>query len=444
MALFRQGKASEAFDCFKEAIRLCPTSAVYHANRAAAALKLGRADIAAEDANHAAERDPGYLRAHLRTGRARLGLGEPQAAEQSFKRALELDANCAAARKGLEEAAQLAAQQARQAEEQEAEARRGARPGLARAPVSEEEAVSQLHSAERMLAANPRLEAARCAHVEALLLCQRYADAQAGCEGLLEGSIDRLYLEAEAAWRQGSLAAAAAKLEGALEAAGSGGSEKCSRLLAYVQELAALDEAAAASLEEGRPQACIDACASLLARLEPAGCVGLACAALRSRAEAQAARRAWDAAVADLDTALALDAGHIACLQLRAEVHRQAGAYTASFLDLQRLKKAAPGHPGLADLLEQAAKLCLSEGQEGRACGDAAAARAGSGAADAALRTLCIPATASSAQARQAYLKLAAKWHPDKWSGGSEQEQREAEERFKEVQQAYELLTAAA
>ena len=129
MELFAAGQHSAAFDCFTEAIRLCPTSPVYHCNRAAAALKLGQPGIAAEDAAQAAQRDPGYLRAYLRLGRARLQLQQPAEAQAAFQKAVELDAACAAARKGLVEAAAMVRRQQQQAEEEAAAARAGSRPG---------------------------------------------------------------------------------------------------------------------------------------------------------------------------------------------------------------------------------------------------------------------------------------------------------------------------
>lgn len=284
--------------------------------------------------------------------------------------------------------------------------------------------------------------------MEALLLCQRYTDAEAACASLLEGSADRLYLQAEAAWRQGDLPAAAEALRQALRAAGpTGGSAKCSSLLAHVRELLGLQEEAVAALEEGAPQRCLDACADLLAKVHPRACTGLACATLHRRAEAQAARQAWPAAVAELDAALALDAGHAACLWLRAEAHKQAGSYTACFLDLRRLKKVAPGTPGLLAALEEVARLGLGGGgargsSTGAGGGGGTAARAGGdGAAEEALRVLGLPGSATTAQARRAYLQLAAKWHPDKWAAaGSEEEQRAAGDRFKHVQRAWELL----
>ena len=158
MQLFSSGQHSAAFDCFTQAIRLCPTSPVYHCNRAATALKLGRPGIAAGDAAAAAQRDPGYLRAHLRLGRAHLQLQQPAEAEAAFRRALELDAACAAASKGLAEAAAMAQRQRQQADEEAAAARAGSRPGLTREAVPEEDAVAQLYAAEQMLAAQPKLQ----------------------------------------------------------------------------------------------------------------------------------------------------------------------------------------------------------------------------------------------------------------------------------------------
>lgn len=251
------------------------------------------------------------------------------------------------------------------------------------------------------------------------------------------------------AWRQGRLQAAAGKLQQALQvAASSSGRRKCSSLLEHVRSLLGLWEEAEAALEEGRLQACVDACTALLRRLEAhTACVGLACAALHRRAEAGMARQDWAAAIADLDSSLALDAGHAPSLLLRSEAHKQAGNCTACFLDLQRLKKAAPGTPGLFALLQEAARLGLSSGGRGESGGGSAAAGAaargaGGSAVQGALRALDLPAGATSVQARKAYRKLAARWHPDKWAAASGEEQAAAGERFKEIQAAYELLVA--
>ena len=71
VASFRARDWSAAFDHHTEAIRLEPRRAVYHANRAAAALKLGRHRCALDDADAAVERDPTHVQALSRAGRRR-------------------------------------------------------------------------------------------------------------------------------------------------------------------------------------------------------------------------------------------------------------------------------------------------------------------------------------------------------------------------------------
>lgn len=48
--MYAKKQYGAAFDLWTTAIKLCPRRAVYHCNRAAAALKLGQYAIAAEDA----------------------------------------------------------------------------------------------------------------------------------------------------------------------------------------------------------------------------------------------------------------------------------------------------------------------------------------------------------------------------------------------------------
>lgn len=48
---------------------------------------------------------------------------------------------------------------------------------------------------------------------------------------------------------------------------------------------------------------------------------------------------------------------------------------------------------------------------------------------------------ASADDIKKAYRKLAVKWHPDKWSNASEAEKKTAEEKFKELAEAYDVLS---
>ena len=50
---------------------------------------------------------------------------------------------------------------------------------------------------------------------------------------------------------------------------------------------------------------------------------------------------------------------------------------------------------------------------------------------------------ASEDEIKKAFRKLSVKYHPDKWANKSEKEQKEAEEKFKEVNAAYQILSDA-
>lgn len=85
--------------------------------------------------------------------------------------------------------------------------------------------------------------------MQALILCQRYTDAHSACESLLPG-VDKLYLQAQAGWRAGSLKDALAALQAALALMQD--SPKCSQLMDLVAGIMQHDDAAAAALEQGK------------------------------------------------------------------------------------------------------------------------------------------------------------------------------------------------
>lgn len=48
---------------------------------------------------------------------------------------------------------------------------------------------------------------------------------------------------------------------------------------------------------------------------------------------------------------------------------------------------------------------------------------------------------ASDDDIKKAFRKMSIKWHPDKWANASENEKKEAEEKFKEINEAYQVLS---
>lgn len=60
-----------------------------------------------------------------------------------------------------------------------------------------------------------------------------------------------------------------------------------------------------------------------------------------------------------------------------------------------------------------------------------------------AYRTLGIPETATDDQVRQAYRRLALRYHPDRTASLSHQEQKEAERKFREATEARDIIARA-
>ena len=54
---------------------------------------------------------------------------------------------------------------------------------------------------------------------------------------------------------------------------------------------------------------------------------------------------------------------------------------------------------------------------------------------------LGVEKNASTDDIKSAFKKLALKWHPDRWVSGTEEVKKNAEEKFKEASEAYEVLS---
>lgn len=393
------------------------------------------------------QREPKYLKALDRAGKAFLSLDQPERALEYYKRYVDLDSTCSKALEGIRQSELLLEEQASRKKREQQAANAASRPPLPRysIPFLDECALALL-SAEEMLRCNPRLEAAKAARIEALILCGRYQDALTGTEQLLQGA-EKLYLQAECTWRMGNLTQAQEYISKAINICPE--STKCINLLHFLKELTQKLAWAEELFEQEELNASIEAYSKILNSIDPRPCTGLYYKILKYRARCFAAKRVWLDALQDLNKALDSDPHDAGCLQLRAEVYRSCGRYTESFLDFQLVHKVAPDTPDIAELVENAARLCLAAPNQYTNTFDSEndgktapldVASMGSKEVEA-LQILGLKgATATLVSIRQAYLKLAAQYHPDKLSTASQEERKIAEDKFKEIKEAYELL----
>ncbi|XP_064466243.1 dnaJ homolog subfamily C member 7-like isoform X5 [Ornithodoros turicata] len=89
--LYKQKKYEEALRLYTEAIGLSPESAAYYANRAACYMMTSSYRPALEDSQKAVRLDPNFVKGHLREAKCHVALGDPSAATRSIQRVKELD-----------------------------------------------------------------------------------------------------------------------------------------------------------------------------------------------------------------------------------------------------------------------------------------------------------------------------------------------------------------
>ncbi|XP_041373976.1 dnaJ homolog subfamily C member 7-like [Gigantopelta aegis] len=94
----------QALVCYNNAINLCPTCAAYYGNRAATYIMLNRFREALEDAQQSVRLDSGFVKGYLREGKCHLALGNSMAAIRSYEQALDLEPNNSVAKNELKAA----------------------------------------------------------------------------------------------------------------------------------------------------------------------------------------------------------------------------------------------------------------------------------------------------------------------------------------------------
>uniref|UniRef100_A0A4W3HQL7 DnaJ homolog subfamily C member 7 n=1 Tax=Callorhinchus milii TaxID=7868 RepID=A0A4W3HQL7_CALMI len=85
-AFYAKKDYNEAYNYYTKAIDMCPKSASYYGNRAATLMMLCRFREALEDAQQAVRLDDTFMRGHLREGKCHLSLGNAMAAGRCFQR----------------------------------------------------------------------------------------------------------------------------------------------------------------------------------------------------------------------------------------------------------------------------------------------------------------------------------------------------------------------
>ncbi|XP_013779435.1 dnaJ homolog subfamily C member 7-like isoform X2 [Limulus polyphemus] len=87
---YKDKKYREALSMYKSAIELCPNSSAYHGNKASCLMMLGQYEKALEDVYQALQLDKHYAKGYLQEVRCHIALGDVSSASSSLQRIQEL------------------------------------------------------------------------------------------------------------------------------------------------------------------------------------------------------------------------------------------------------------------------------------------------------------------------------------------------------------------
>ncbi|KAL4217288.1 DnaJ subfamily C member 7 [Mactra antiquata] len=88
---YKNKNYTEAISCYTQAINLCPTCAAYYGNRSACYMMLNKYNEALADARQAIKLDDKFVKGYIREGNCLIELGDPQAAKRSYTTVLEME-----------------------------------------------------------------------------------------------------------------------------------------------------------------------------------------------------------------------------------------------------------------------------------------------------------------------------------------------------------------
>lgn len=91
--LYKTAKYRESIELYSKAIELCPKNASYYGNRAAAYLMINKFKECIDDSKTAIDIDPKFIKGYLREGKSHLFLGDYKSALRSFHKIKELEPN---------------------------------------------------------------------------------------------------------------------------------------------------------------------------------------------------------------------------------------------------------------------------------------------------------------------------------------------------------------
>ena len=407
-ALYTKKDYRNSIPMYTQAIALNPTMAALYGNRAAAHLMMGSYPKVLDDCSAAIKLDETFVKAYYRSAKANLLMGNTTGAIAMFRECLLRDAD----------------NKSYHAEKNQAElvVERVAR---LEGHLQKRKFKEALSVAESTLKLCPAAKHIKLMHVQALNGVGRQSEAFSICSRLLRDAptdAGLLALRAKCLYLQGNFEQASNHVRHALRS--DPDNKEFVKLFKLIKKLEAKKAEGNKHFKFARWQEAIDSYTECL-EIDPEN--GSFNAKLYcNRGTCYAKMRKHAEAVDDCTRALELDAEYAKALMRRAASLQALG-------ELENLENAVRDLTKAMELSEDSKELQKS-------------LREAKGMLKNAKRKdfykiLGCARDAREPDIKKAYRKAALKWHPDRWVSKTEREQKVAETNFKQVSEAYEVLS---
>ncbi|KAK7112781.1 dnaJ homolog subfamily C member 7-like [Littorina saxatilis] len=401
---YKQHKYKEALDCYTQAINLCPTCASYHGNRAATYMMMKKYKEALRDAQEALQIDNTFVKGYIREGKCHLMLGNAMAALKSYNHALELDPDNATAKSELKTVKSL--------QEMEAKVEMNFARGDHR---------TAMFCLDRCLDHSPACTRFKVLKAEALSFLGRQQDAQELANDVLQRdgmNADALYVRGLSLYYQDNTEKAFQHFQQVLRLAPD--HSKAREALKRAKQLTQQKEAGNSAFRAGRLQEAYDLYTKALDI--DAHNISTNSKLYCNRATVSSKLNKLEDAIADCSKALELDDGYIKAYLRRAKCYSETEQYEDSVRDYEKVFKLQKTREHKQLLHE--AKIALKRSKRKDY-----------------YKILGVKKGASEDEIKKAYKKRALIHHPDRHAHATKEEQKEEEKKFKELGEAYSVLS---
>ncbi|KAF6724967.1 DnaJ-like protein subfamily C member 7 [Oryzias melastigma] len=403
-AYYSKKDYSAAFNYYTKAIDASPKNASYYGNRAATLMMLCRFREALEDSQQAVRLDDGFMKGHLREGKCHLSLGNAMAAARCFQRVLELEPSNKEAQQEKKNATTLLEYER-----------------MADFSFEKRDFRKVVYCMDRAIALAPTCQRFKILKAECLALLGRYPEAQSVASDILRmdaTNADALYVRGLCLYYEDCIDKAVQFFVQALRMAPD--HEKARLACRNAKALKAKKEEGNHVFKNCSYDAAYQLYTEALA-IDPNNIktnAKLYC----NRATAGAKLKKFDQAIEDCTNAIKLDDTYIKAYLRRAQCYMDTELYEEAVRDYEKVYQTEKTSEHKQLLKNAQMELKKSKRKDY-------------------YKVLGVGKNATEDEIKKAYRKRALMHHPDRHSSATPEVQKEEEKKFKEVGEAFTILS---